>query len=245
MSVFLAQLKMENRLFIRSLDGLFWTLLFPAFFILLFGLIYGQTVWDDIRAIDYLLPGIIIMALMVTGIMYTTVAFVEDRAKGVYRRLSLTPIGKHIVILAQLANRFLLIVAQSALLVIVGTLVFQINLNGNWLLFVSLVSLGALCFLSIGMALTGLIKSSASANAISMIVFFTLMFLGGIFFPVEVMPPFISHVANVLPSTHLADALREVIIYGNGIGDIWVNVVVTIGWVLGAFLIAVKTFRWE
>lgn len=236
---------MENKLFVRSLDGLFWTLLFPVFFILLFGLIYGQTIWDDIRAIDYLLPGIIIMALMVTSIVYTTVAFVEDRARGIYRRLSLTPIGKHTIILAQMANRYLLIIAQTALLMIVGTLVFKINLNGHWLLVYLLISLGALCFLSIGMALTGFIKSSASANAIAMIVFFGLMFLGGIFFPVEVMPPVVKHVANALPSTHMADALRAVIIYDSGVGDIWVNVAVAAGWGLGAFLVALKTFRWE
>ncbi|MBN1369678.1 MAG: ABC transporter permease [Dehalococcoidaceae bacterium] len=245
MKALLAQLKIENKLFVRSVDGLFWTLLFPVFFIVLFGLIYGETQWDDIRAIDYLLPGIIVMALMVTGIMYTTVAFVEERIKGIYRRLSLTPLTKQTILSAQLINRYLLILAQTALLLVVGFAVFKINIVGNWFLFFLVLSLGALCFLSIGLALTGFINSTGSANAISMIVFFMLMFLGGIFFPVEIMPEFLSYFANALPSTHLGDAFRAIIIYGQGLGDIWTNIAVVAGWMVAAFGVAIKTFKWE
>jgi ABC-2 type transport system permease protein len=100
MSAFATQFQMENKMYVRSRHGLFWTLLFPVFFILLFGLIYGETLWDDmgLRAIDYLLPGTIVMALMVTGIMYTVQGFVEERAKGIYRRVSLTPVNKAVIL---------------------------------------------------------------------------------------------------------------------------------------------------
>lgn len=245
MSSFLAQFQMENRLFFRSKDGLFWTLLFPVFFIMLFGLIYGETQWGEIRAIDHLLPGIIVMALMVTGIMYTATGFVEERAKGIYRRLSVTPVKKQTILGAQLFNRYLLVVAQTVLLLLVGLLVFQVNIIGNWLLLFGLLTLGALCFLSIGLALTGLIKTPGSANAVTMIAFFFLMFMGGIFFPVDIMPEFLSYIANLLPSTHLNDALREVAISGQSLEGIWLEIGVIAFWTIAAFGLAVRTFRWE
>ena len=245
MSAFFAQFKMENKLFVRSKDGLFWTLLFPSFFIMLFGFIYGDTQWEEIRAIDHMLPGIIVMAIMVTGIMYTATMFVEERAKGIYRRLSVTPVKKQTILAAQLSNRYLLVLAQTALLLLVGLLVFNVTILGNWFILFALLTLGALCFLSIGFALTGLIKTPGSANAITMIVFFFLMFMGGIFFPVDIMPEALSYVVNVLPSTHLNDAFREVAIFGHGLGDIWINIGVVTAWIIASLGLAIKTFRWE
>ena len=80
MNTLINQTRMQMRLFLRRKDELFWTLAFPVLFILLFGAIYGNTKWTgsgiDIRAIDYLLPGIIVMAAMVTGIMRTATGLV-------------------------------------------------------------------------------------------------------------------------------------------------------------------------
>ncbi|GAI08303.1 unnamed protein product, partial [marine sediment metagenome] len=69
MRILAGQIALETKLFLRRKDDLFWTLAFPMFFMILYGLIYGDMVWDDygMRAIDYILPGIIVMALMVTG----------------------------------------------------------------------------------------------------------------------------------------------------------------------------------
>jgi ABC-2 type transport system permease protein len=73
----LGQIAIETKLFLRSKNDLFWTLAFPIFFIVLYGSIYGNQVWNDygMRAIDYMIPGIIVMAIMVTGIMATASGF--------------------------------------------------------------------------------------------------------------------------------------------------------------------------
>lgn len=78
MKILARQVKLETKLFLRRKDDLFWTLAFPASFIILFGLIYRDTIWEDlgIHAIEFILPGIIVMALMTTGIMATTSGFV-------------------------------------------------------------------------------------------------------------------------------------------------------------------------
>jgi len=106
MRILAGQIALETKLFLRRKDDLFWTLAFPMFFMILYGLIYGDMVWDDygMRAIDYILPGIIVMALMVTGIMATATGFVEEREKKIYRRLSLTPLKRQTIIGGQILH---------------------------------------------------------------------------------------------------------------------------------------------
>ena len=247
MSILARQVSLEMRLFLRRKDDLFWTLAFPLFFIVLFGLIYGDMLWEDfgLRAIEYILPGIVVMALMTSGIMATASGFVEEREKGIYRRLSLTPLRRHTILGGQLIQRYVVILVQTILLLIVGGLAFDIRISGNPLWVWLVVTLGALCFLSIGFLLTGLIRSARAANGISMVVFFMLMFLGGVFFPNEMMPDFLRIFSGALPSTNLNDVLRAVMIMDVGIGEMWRELLIIGGWFVGSLALAVRLFRWE
>jgi len=166
MNTLIRQTRMQMRLFLRRKDELFWTLAFPVLFILLFGAIYGNSKWEgmSIRSIDYLLPGIIVMGAMVTGIMRTATGFVQEREQGIYRRLALTPLTRTTLIGSQLLQHYLVIIVQTLLLVAIGGLAFKTHLTGNTALFWLTLSVGALCFMSIGFALTGLIKTLRSAT---------------------------------------------------------------------------------
>ena len=122
MSMVMTQALLETKLFLRTKASLFWTMVFPIMFMGLFGLIYQDTKWPgmDIRSVDYLLPGIIVMSVMVTGIMYMVQAFVAEREKGVYRRLALTPLKRQWLIGGQIpsASR---VRASSSASAVVGT----------------------------------------------------------------------------------------------------------------------------
>jgi ABC-2 type transport system permease protein len=238
---------MQMRLFLRRKDELFWTLAFPVLFILLFGAIYGNSKWEgmSIRSIDYLLPGIIVMGAMVTGIMRTATAFVQEREQGIYRRLALTPLTRTTLIGSQLLQHYLVIIVQTLLLVAIGGLAFKTHLTGNTALFWLTLSVGALCFMSIGFALTGLIKTLRSATPIIQITYFALMFLGGIFFPNSLLPKWLGNAAGILPSTQMGDALRAVVYNGAGIGDIWQKLAIMGAWIAVCMVISIRFFRWE
>jgi ABC-2 type transport system permease protein len=238
---------MQMRLFLRRKDELFWTLAFPVLFILLFGAIYGNSKWEgmSIRSIDYLLPGIIVMGAMVTGIMRTATAFVQEREQGIYRRLALTPLTRTTLIGSQLLQHYLVIIVQTLLLVAIGGLAFKTHLTGNTALFWLTLSVGALCFMSIGFALTGLIKTLRSATPIIQITYFALMFLGGIFFPNSLLPKWLGNAASILPSTQLGDALRAVVYNGGGIGDIWPKLAIMGAWIAVCMVVSIRFFRWE
>ena len=247
MNTLIRQTRMQMRLFLRRKDELFWTLAFPVLFILLFGAIYGNSKWEgmSIRSIDYLLPGIIVMGAMVTGIMRTATAFVQEREQGIYRRLALTPLTRTTLIGSQLLQHYLVIIVQTLLLVAIGGLAFKTHLTGNTALFWLTLSVGALCFMSIGFALTGLIKTLRSATPIIQITYFALMFLGGIFFPNSLLPKWLGNAASILPSTQLGDALRAVVYNGGGIGDIWPKLAIMGAWIAVCMVVSIRFFRWE
>jgi ABC-2 type transport system permease protein len=201
--------------------------------------------WGDMLAIEYMFPGIIVMALMVNGIMVTATVFVEERGKGIYRRLSLTPLKRQTIIGAQILHRYLVTLAQALLLLVVGVFAFKVNIVGNYFFFWLVLTFGALCFLSIGFALATLIKSTRSATPICMIVFFMMLFLGGIFFPTNIMPDFLVVISKALPSTHLNDALRLITIEGAGLSAAWLELLVVGGWLVICLGLSIKFFRWE
>ena len=243
----LRQTWLETKLFLRGLDNLFWTLAFPVFFVVLYGFIYGDMVWDElgIRAFEYTLPGIVVMALMVTGIMHTAIGFAEDREKGIYRRLSLTPLRPSALLGGQLLQRYGLILVQTVLLLTIGMLGFGARNAGRIVDLWIVVTLGAMCFLSVGFLLAGFVRSARAANGITMVVFFLLLFLGGVFFPSAVMPNVVAKLSLGLPSTLVNTALREVMILGQGLPAVWRELSGIAGWFIASFALAVLRFRWE
>ncbi|GAJ08892.1 unnamed protein product [marine sediment metagenome] len=72
-----------------------------------------------------------------------------------------------------------------------------------------------------------------------------MLFIGGIFFPLNIMPDFLSVIAKILPSTHLNDALRLVVIEGASIGSVWLELLIVGAWFIVSLGLSIKFFRWE
>lgn len=245
MNVLAGQIKLETKLFLRDKGDLFWALAFPVFMIALFGLIYQGESWDGLPPINYILPGIVTMAVMTTCIMNTTTGVVGDREKGVFRRLSLTPLKRLHLIGGQIGSRYLVILLQTLILIAVGVIAFGVDFGGNYLLFWAALTLGSLSFFALGFALTTFIKSEKGVVPASMAFFFVLMFLGGCFFPVDIMPDFLQPICKALPSFQLNDSLRMIAIDELGIGSIWPELLKLAGWGALFSVIAVRFFKWE
>jgi ABC-2 type transport system permease protein len=127
----------------------------------------------------------------------------------------------------------------------VGIYIFNVKISGNPLLFWLILSAGALCFMSIGFALTGLMKTARTSTPVTQMTYFIMMFLGGVFFPNSMLPKALEPIANALPSAQMSTALRQVLYEHAGIGDVWRHLVVIALWVVVSYLISLKVFRWE
>ncbi len=245
MKVLAGQIKLETRLFLRDKAELFWALAFPVFFVGLFGLVYQGESWDGMPPINYILPGIITMAVMVTCIMNTTTGVVSDRGKGVFRRLSLTPLKRQTLIGGQIVHRYLVILAQTLIIIAIGVIFFKVSIGGNYFLFWGALTVGVLSFLALAFALTTFIKSEKSATPVAMTFFLVLMFLGGCLFPIDIMPEFVQYVYRVLPSAHLNEALRMIALQEAGFSEVWPELLKLGGWLVVLSAISVKFFKWE
>ena len=198
----------------------------------------------DVRSIDYLTPGILAMAIMQLGI-FAAVDLVVQREKKVLKRLGATPLRRSTLIISTVLFRLLVAMVQAALIIVVARLVFNVPMMGNWLFLVGMVILGALTFLAMGYMLSAFARTEQTAVPLVMSFQFPMMFLSGIFFPVEFMPDFMRPIMSVMPLTYLGDSLRQIMVGSSALHSPLVNVAVLGGWFLACLIAAIRFFRWE
>ncbi len=105
--------------------------------------------------------------------------------------------------------------------------------------------LGALAFTSIGYVIASFARTEEAANGMTQIIQFPLMFLSGIFFPLEIMPEWLRGFATFMPLTYLGDALRQTMVGGTPFAPLGVDALVLAGWLVVSLAISARFFRWQ
>jgi len=199
---------------------------------------------QEISTIGFFVPSVLAMALMQLG-LFGALPIVAERQNQILKRLAATPLRRRTFVGSHLLTRLLVAVVQAAIILGIGAILFNVTLLGNPLAFVGLVILGALTFIALGYVIASFARTEDSASQLTSILQFPLMFLSGIFFPLEAMPDILRAVAYLLPLTYLGDALRQVMVNGIPFVPLWVDVVVLAGWMVGSFIVSARYFRWE
>jgi ABC-2 type transport system permease protein len=203
------------------------------------------TTVSSLRTVDFLLPGILAMALMQLGVMATAPPLVQLREQQILRRLGATPLSRSMLLAAQVCLRLTIGLTQTVLLILVGSLVFHVHMLGNWFALAAFVVLGALMFVSLGYLMSGLAKTQDSIMGLSQLINFPMMFLSGLFFPVDMMPGWIKPIINAMPLTYLADGLRQIMVGAIPLHSLQVDLIVLAAWLVVCAILAVRFFRWE
>jgi ABC-2 type transport system permease protein len=199
---------------------------------------------ENLNFISYFVPSILALSVMQVGV-FAAVPLVADREKGILKRLSATPLRRSQLVGSNTVMRLLIALVQTVIIVGVGVAVFGVEMSGSLLLAASFVALGAVSFLALGYVLASFTKTEEAANGITQVVQFPMMFLSGVFFPLEAMPQFLQQVARLIPLTYLADALRQVMVGGTPFAPLWVCAAVLLAWLVVCFAIASRKFRWQ
>jgi ABC-2 type transport system permease protein len=237
-----ANLKMT----LRDRMCLFWLLLFPAVLIMVFGsLVGGNSDTKNINHADFLVPGVLAMSVMYGGMVGLSAAYVMMRERGVLRRIRLTPFPLIRLITAWVATQLLVALCQAAILLGLAKLIFNLDIVGNLLEVAVLVFLGSLAFLTIGFFVAGVSGKQESATALAQLISFPMLFLSGVFFPLDRSPVWLQDVAKALPLTYLADGLRQVMVYGASLASLWGDLLALILTTAIGLALAVRFFRWE
>jgi len=200
---------------------------------------------EDFSYVDFMVPGVLAIVIMFGGIMGYSDEVAVRREKGILRRVKVSPISLPTFLGAGMTIVVIVALIQAVILLILGALVFSIKINGNYFYMAVVVIIGAVSFVSLGFMIASLAKNSKSATLAANAVAMPMMFLSGVFFSIEWVPAALGVIARMMPLYYFGDALREVMISGANLVDVWVDLVVLIGFGLVCFVIAVRFFRWE
>lgn len=199
----------------------------------------------NLTYVDFLIPGILAMSIMQMGVVGVAASIVTWRERGILRRLLATPVHSSAVIFSQVVTRLIISILQSVTIIVLGVVIFHINLVGSFLLIFLLAVLGGIIFLSIGFALSGFGESHNTVMALANVIMMPMMFLSGVFFPREALPALLQDITQYLPLTYLANGMRNVMIEGYSIIQIKTEMIGLLIWVVISFILATKFFRWE
>jgi ABC-2 type transport system permease protein len=197
------------------------------------------------RYIDFLLPGLLGMNLMGSGIWGLVFAIVDARRKKLMKRLVATPMPRHDYLLAFLLSRLGLLVVEVGLVAGFGALVFHVPLRGSLLTLALLCTVGSLSFSAIGLLIASRLQTIEAASGVSNLVMMPMWVVSGVFFSAQRFPAAVQPIIHVLPLTALIDALRANMLQGEPLAHIAPQLGILAVWLVVSFSLALKLFRWR
>jgi ABC-2 type transport system permease protein len=200
---------------------------------------------QSLNYLDFLVPGIVALSIMQTAIFGVAGTLVTYKEKGVLRRLRATPLPMSSFMGSNVLMRIVTSLLQMVIVLAVGMLLFGVHVSGSLIIVTIVAIIGSGAFVSLGFTIAAVSKNIEVAQALMNVVQTPMMFLSGIFFPMNNAPAWIQPIVNVMPLKYLADALRAVIIDDATLWAVRWDLVILVA-VTGAFVVmAWRLFRWE
>jgi ABC-2 type transport system permease protein len=196
------------------------------------------------RYIDFLIPGLLGMNLMNSGMWGIGFALVDMRQRKLLKRFVGTPMRRGDFLLALLSSRLVLMIIEIGLLLTLGVIVFHMKVLGSVFSIVLLGSAGAMCFGGVGLLTASRAQKIESVSGLMNLVMMPMWIFSGVFFSYERFPAVIQPLIKVLPLTALNDALRASILEGTPLIHQWPRLLVMLLWGGISFTLALKWFRW-
>src|ERR1039458_6527630 len=197
------------------------------------------------RYIDFLIPGLLGMNLMNSGMWGVGFALVEMRQRKLLKRFVATPMRRSDFLLALTSSRLVLMVIEVGLLLGFGVLVFHMRVLGSIFSVIVLGTIGAVAFGGIGLLTACRAQKIESVSGLINLVMMPMWIFSGVFFSYERFPQVIQPLIKALPLTALNDALRAIILQGASLSSQWVPLAIMAIWGGVSFAIALKWFRWS
>ena len=201
--------------------------------------VYGK----DADFMDYFLPGILSFVAYLLTILLTLISFVGERVSGTLDRLLATPLKESEIVTGYALAFGLLGTLQSAFLLSVGVLVFDITIVGNVMVAFFAIALLAVVSQSLGILISGLAKRESQAIQFFPFVVLPAFLLSGIFWPIEAIPSWLRPASYLVPTTYAVDACRDVMLKGWGLDKIWGNIAALVGFAAIFLTIAVLSLK--
>jgi ABC-2 type transport system permease protein len=196
------------------------------------------------RYIDFLIPGLLGMNLMNSGLWGIGFALVDMRQRKLLKRFVGTPMRRGDFLLAIMTSRLLLMIIEIGLLLVFGVIFFHMRVLGSVFSIAAIGALGSLTFGGVGLLTASRAQKIESISGLINLVMMPMWIFSGVFFSYERFPAVIQPLIKALPLTALNDALRASILEGTPLTHQWPRLLVMIVWGGVSFVLALKWFRW-
>ncbi|QQS22937.1 ABC transporter permease [bacterium] len=235
---------MNSRMLYRNWTGLFFTLVMPVvIYVALSVLPIGDLVGARVSYSQFVLPGIIAMTIMQGGIYSLAYWMIDLKSRNVIKRFLVTPLKTFELIASVLLSRVLVAMAQVLFLSVIGWIFFGATVGSSLWFALGFAALGAPIFLLIGLLISTFADSYEAAAPVTAAIGMPLLFLGNIFYPIEVLPRVFQLIAKLLPTTYLADGIRSVYLNTGTWGDWGHNALILIIWLVVMVVLCGWFFR--
>jgi len=192
---------------------------------------------------DFVLAGILGLALMNSSIIGIAVAMTDYREKQILKRITTTPLKTWRFILAEVFSRLILNFFQISLILIIGKYIFNAHIYGNIFIVFLIAIMAALLFQLIGFAVATIAKTTDAAQGMATAIAVPMMFLSGVFFPIDSLPKWLMSIVQFLPLAPVLRILRGTILEGFSPFENPINMVIVITWIVVCLAYASLRFR--
>src|SRR6266567_2430851 len=236
-----AQTQVELLMTLRRGESVLITLIVPVILLIFFTSLNIVPTTNE-KAVDFLLPGMLALAVMATGMVSLGIATAYERYYGVLKRLGGSPLPRSGLIIAKVISVLALELIQTVILVGVAAVFYGWRPAGTPLLALLVMVLGTVTFAALGLAMAGALRAEVTlAGANGLYLLFLL--LGGGILPLEHLPGPLAAVAQLLPAAALTEALRAAMTDGAAFPGF--ALLVLAAWAVVILLVAIRTFQWE
>jgi len=197
------------------------------------------------RYVDFLVPGLIGMNMMGSGLWGLGFTIVIARSRKILKRFAATPMRRSHYLFSFMLSRLLFLFLEVAAVVVFAWLAFGFTVRGSWIALSLITLLGGFTFSGIGLLVAARPTTIEGVSGLMNFIMLPMWLLSGTFFSSERFPQVFQPFIKALPLTALNTLLRSVMNEGASLWSNWINVAILVAWLLISFLVALKIFKWQ
>lgn len=200
---------------------------------------------DEISPMVFMTIGMITYSIITSAFEGMVPWLVRQRERGVLKRLGGTPLRRWVFMAGKTLSASVLVFIEAALIFFVGLVSSDIVVVGSWWALAGILLLGTFTVAALGFIVGNLTASPDGAVVAVHAVYIPMLLLCGAFYPLEALPGVLQVVARALPLTYFAGPFRSVMVEGAGLAAVGGDLAILLAWMVGSWIVAIKTFRWE
>jgi ABC-type multidrug transport system permease subunit len=197
------------------------------------------------RYVDFLVPGLIGMNLMGSGLWGLGFTVVIARSRKLLKRFAATPMRHSHYLFSFMLSRLLFLVLEVAAVVVFASVAFGFTVRGSWLSVALITVLGGFTFSGIGLLVAARPTTIEGVSGLMNFIMLPMWLLSGTFFSSERFPQFLQPFIQALPLTALNNVLRALMNEGATLSSNWIPITILLAWFIVSFLVALKIFKWQ